>query len=45
MAELSEAIGPTAELMFACLIWAVPLGIALGTIAAVYRGRFLDRVW
>ena len=44
IAELGEAIGPTAELMFACLVWAVPLGIALGTIAAVYRGRLLDRV-
>jgi ABC-type dipeptide/oligopeptide/nickel transport system permease component len=44
IAELGEAIGPTAELMFACLVWAVPLGIALGTIAAVYRGRLLDRI-
>ncbi len=44
VAELGEAIGPTAELMFACLVWAVPLGIALGTIAAVYRGRLLDRI-
>jgi len=42
--ELAEAIGPTAELMFACLVWAVPLGVALGTLAAVYRGRFLDRL-
>ena len=30
--------------MFACLIWAIPVGIALGTIAAVNRGRFLDRL-
>ncbi|PZU92246.1 MAG: peptide ABC transporter [Chelatococcus sp.] len=44
VAELGEAIGPTVELMLACLIWAVPLGIALGTLAAVYRGRFLDRL-
>ncbi len=42
-AELAEAIGPTAELMFACLFWAVPVGIALGTVAAVNRGRFADR--
>jgi ABC-type dipeptide/oligopeptide/nickel transport system permease component len=42
--ELAEAIGPTVELMVACLIWAIPVGIALGTIAAVNRGRFLDRL-
>jgi ABC-type dipeptide/oligopeptide/nickel transport system permease component len=42
--ELAEAIGPTVELMLACLIWAIPVGIALGTIAAVNRGRFLDRL-
>lgn len=42
--ELGEAIGPTVELMFACLVWAIPVGIALGTIAAVNRGRFLDRL-
>ncbi len=42
--ELAEAIGPTVELMVACLVWAIPVGIALGTIAAVNRGRFLDRL-
>ena len=42
--ELAEAIGPTAELMLACLIWSVPVGIALGTVAAVYRGYALDRI-
>ncbi|MFN3671688.1 MAG: ABC transporter permease [Bosea sp. (in: a-proteobacteria)] len=42
--ELGEAIGPTVELMLACLIWAIPVGIALGAIAAVNRGRFLDRL-
>ena len=42
--DLGEAIGPTVELMFACLVWAIPVGIALGTIAAVNRGRFLDRL-
>lgn len=43
ISELGAAIGPTAELMFACLIWSIPLGIALGTLAAVFRGRFIDR--
>jgi len=42
--ELAAAIGPTVELMIACLIWSIPLGIALGTLAAVYRGTMLDRV-
>lgn len=42
--ELAAAIGPTVELMLACLIWSIPLGIALGTLAAVYRGTVLDRV-
>jgi glutathione transport system permease protein len=41
--ELGAAILPTAELMVACLIWSIPLGIALGTLAAVYRGSVLDR--
>ena len=41
--ELLAAIGPTAELMLACLIWSVPLGIALGTLAAVFRGGLIDR--
>jgi ABC-type dipeptide/oligopeptide/nickel transport system permease component len=44
ISELADAIGPTAELMVACLIWSVPIGIALGTIAAVKRGGFLDRL-
>lgn len=43
LSELLAAIGPTAELMFACLIWSVPLGIALGTLAAVFRGGLIDR--
>ena len=42
--ELADAVGPTAELMVACLIWSVPLGIVLGTIAAVHRGKLLDRL-
>ncbi|PWJ20901.1 ABC transporter permease [Jannaschia seohaensis] len=43
VSELLAAIGPTAELMVACLIWSVPLGIALGTLAAVFRGGLIDR--
>ena len=42
--ELANSIGPTLELMLACLIWAVPLGIGLGTLAAMMRGSILDRV-
>jgi ABC-type dipeptide/oligopeptide/nickel transport system permease component len=42
-AELLGALGPTAELVLACLIWAVPTGIALGAIAAMNRGRWIDR--
>ncbi|MGZ2257514.1 ABC transporter permease [Roseobacter sp. A03A-229] len=42
--ELGTAIVPTAELMVACLIWSIPLGIALGTLAAVWRGSIVDRV-
>ncbi len=41
--ELGAAIGPTIELMIASLIWAVPMGIFLGTIAAVTRGTLIDR--
>ncbi|KZD12564.1 ABC transporter permease [Oceanibaculum pacificum] len=42
--ELISTIGPTVELMIASLIWAVPLGITLGTLAAVRRGRTADRI-
>jgi ABC-type dipeptide/oligopeptide/nickel transport system permease component len=41
--ELGATIGPTLELMVASLIWAIPLGIGLGTIAAYWRGSLLDR--
>jgi ABC-type dipeptide/oligopeptide/nickel transport system permease component len=41
--ELASAIGPTVELMFACLVWSIPLGIAMGTLAAVWRGSLVDR--
>lgn len=43
MAELGDAVGPTVELMFACLVWSIPLGILMGTAAAVNRGRLIDR--
>lgn len=43
VSELISAVGPTAELMFACLIWSIPLGIGMGTLAAVYRGSLIDR--
>lgn len=43
LSELVAAVGPTAELMFACLIWSIPLGIGLGTLAAVWRGTLIDR--
>ena len=42
--ELARTMGPTLELLVACLVWAIPLGIAMGTVAAVYRGRLLDRI-
>ncbi|MEM9783162.1 MAG: ABC transporter permease, partial [Pseudomonadota bacterium] len=41
--ELVRAGGPTVELMFAALFWSIPLGIAMGTVAAVNRGRLVDR--
>lgn len=43
LVELMAAIGPTAELMFASLFWSIPLGIAMGTLAAVWRGSLVDR--
>jgi ABC-type dipeptide/oligopeptide/nickel transport system permease component len=42
--ELAEAVGPTVELMIACLVIAVPSGLALGTLAAVNRGGVIDRL-
>lgn len=41
--ELGATIGPTLELMVASLIWAIPLGILLGTLAGYWRGSVLDR--
>ena len=42
--ELANTVGPTLELMFASLIWSIPIGIALGTIGAYRRGRLVDRL-
>ncbi len=44
VSELLAAVGPTAELVLATMAWAVPTGIAIGTIAAVRRGQWIDRV-
>lgn len=41
--ELGATIGPTVELMLASLVWSIPAGIFLGTIAAYWRGSILDR--
>lgn len=41
--ELGATVGPTLELMLASLVWAIPLGILMGTIGAYYRGTLLDR--
>lgn len=41
--ELGNTIGPTLELMVASLIWAIPLGMLLGTLGAYYRGSLIDR--
>ena len=41
--ELGATIGPTLELMFASLIWSIPLGILLGTLAGYWRGTLIDR--
>ena len=41
--ELEATIDPTTELMVGAMLLAVPLGLLLGTIAAVRRGTLLDR--
>jgi ABC-type dipeptide/oligopeptide/nickel transport system permease component len=43
-AELGSAVGATVELMVACMLFAVPFGITIGTIAAVRRGSLIDRL-
>ena len=42
--ELGATVGPTLELMAASLIWAIPLGILLGTTAAYWRASIIDRI-
>jgi ABC-type dipeptide/oligopeptide/nickel transport system permease component len=42
--ELGTTIGPTLELMAASLVWSIPLGILLGTLAGYWRGSVIDRV-
>jgi len=41
--ELAETIGPTVELMVGAMLLAVPIGLVTGTLAAVFRGRLVDR--
>ena len=41
--EIASTMGPTLELMIAGMLFAIPIGMALGTIAAVKRGTWLDR--
>lgn len=43
MEELQATVGPTAELMVGAMVLAVPLGLLLGTVAAVKRGTLVDR--
>jgi ABC-type dipeptide/oligopeptide/nickel transport system permease component len=42
--ELGLTIGPTVELMIGAMLIAIPLGLTLGTLAAVKRGSIGDRV-
>ncbi len=42
--EIADTIGPTVELMLGAMLLAVPLGIAMGTLAAVRRGTAVDRL-
>ena len=41
--ELGLTIGPTVELMLGAMLIAVPMGLTLGTLAAVQRGSLADR--
>jgi ABC-type dipeptide/oligopeptide/nickel transport system permease component len=41
--EISGTIGPTVELMLACVVWAAPVGVGLGALAAKFRGSWIDR--
>ena len=42
--ELTETIVPTVELMLGAMLIAVPIGLLLGTLAAVRRGTAVDRI-
>ncbi len=42
--ELVDTVGPTAELMLGAMLMAVPIGLLLGTLAAVRRGTLIDRL-
>ena len=42
--ELALTIGPTVELMLGAMLIAVPIGLTLGTLAAVRRGSITDRI-
>ncbi|MBL8674507.1 MAG: ABC transporter permease [Rhodospirillales bacterium] len=42
--ELTHTIGPTVELMVGAMMLAVPIGLTLGTLAAVRRGSMTDRL-
>lgn len=42
--ELGATIGPTLELMLASLVWSIPLGILMGTLAGYWRGSVIDRL-
>nr|WP_245216832.1 ABC transporter permease [Neoroseomonas nitratireducens] len=42
--ELAATIGPTLELMAASLVWSIPLGILMGTLAGYWRGSVIDRL-
>ncbi|GAA6202454.1 ABC transporter permease [Aquicoccus sp. SU-CL01552] len=41
--ELGTALWPTLELMIGSMVWSVPVGVAMGTLAAVVRGSLIDR--
>ena len=42
--ELANTVGPTVELMLGAMLIAVPMGLTLGTLAAVNRGSIIDRL-
>lgn len=40
--EVMRALGPTLQLMFAALLWSVPVGMSLGVVAAIRRNSWID---